>query len=131
MSSELERAVEDVLGVKGVMAVAVVDAAGEVLLARERDEPGFAEAGGLVAAALSASRVLGGFLGGGLEQAVIEYRGGPVVLAPVSRAPGATDPGDLQAVLTVRLASLADLGRLRFQLPRLLAQVAAATRPRP
>ena len=128
MSNDLERAVEDVLSVKGVLAVAVVDVGGEVLIAREREGPGFADAGGLVASALSASRVLGGFLGGGLEQAVIEYRGGPVVLAPVARAPGATDPGDLQVVLTLRLGSLADLGRVRFQLPRLLAQVAAATR---
>lgn len=128
MSRELERAVQEVLAVKGVLAAAVVDGSGEVLVALEREGIGFADAGGLVAAALSASRVLGGFLGGGLEQAVIEYRGGPVVLAPVARVPGATDPGDLQAVLTLRLASIGDLGRVRFQLPRLLAQVAAATR---
>lgn len=129
MSASLDRVLEDVLAVKGVLAVAVVDVGGEVLAAAEREAPGFRQAGGLVASALSASRVLGGFLGGGLEQAVIEYRGGPVVLSPVPRSPGATDPGDVQMVLTVRLASLADLGRVRFQLPRLLAQVAAAGPP--
>lgn len=127
MSNDLKRTIDDLLAVKGVLAVAVVDVTGEVLVSAEREAPGFGDAGGLVAAALSASRVLGGFLGGGLEQAVIEYRGGPVVLAPVPRAPGATDPGDVQVVLTLRLASLADLGRVRFQLPRVMAQVAAAS----
>jgi predicted regulator of Ras-like GTPase activity (Roadblock/LC7/MglB family) len=129
MKSELERVLDDVLTIKGVLAAGVVDVTGEVLAAAEREPPGFADAGGLVAAALSASRVLGGFLGGGLEQAVIEYRGGPVVLTPVPRAPGATDPGDVQVVLALRLAALADLGRVRFQLPRLVAQLAAASRP--
>ncbi len=128
MNAELERVLDDLLAVKGVLAAAVVDVGGEVLAAAEREPPGFDSAGGLVAAALSASRVLGGFLGGGLEQAVIEYRGGPVVLTPVPRAPGATDPGEVQVVLTLRLAGLADLGRVRFQLPRLVAQVAAASR---
>ncbi len=126
--SDLQRVMDDVLSVKGVLAVAVVDVGGEVLAAAEREAPGFANAGGLVASALSASRVLGGFLGGGMEQTVIEYRGGPVVLSPVPRSPGSTDPGDVQMVLTLRLSSLADVGRVRFQLPRLLAQVAAAGR---
>lgn len=128
MNAELARALDDLLSIKGVMAVAVVDLGGEVLASAQHEPPGFAEAGGLVAAALSASRVLGGFLGGGLEQAVIEFRGGPIVLAPVPRAPGATDPGEIQVVLTLRLSGLADLGRVRFQLPRVVAQVAAASR---
>lgn len=126
--SDLQRVLDDVLAVKGVLAVAVVDVGGEVLAAAEREPPGFADAGGLVASALSASRVLGGFLGGGMEQTVIEYRGGPVVLSPVPRLPGATDPGDAKMVLTLRLSSLADVGRVRFQLPRLLAQIAVAGR---
>ncbi len=128
MSRELERVVKDLLAIKGVLAAAVVDVEGEVLAAAEREPPGFAEAGALVAAALSASRVLGGFVGGGLEQAVIEYRGGPVLLAPVPRSPGATDPGEIQMVLTLRLAALGDLGRVRFQLPRVVAQAAASAR---
>ncbi len=128
MNSELERVLDDLLAIKGVLAVAVVDVSGEVLAAAEHEAPGFASAGGLVASALSASRVLGGFLGGGLEQAVIEYRGGPVVLTPVPRAPGATDPGEVQVVLTLRLTALADLGRVRFRLPQVVSRVAAAVR---
>jgi predicted regulator of Ras-like GTPase activity (Roadblock/LC7/MglB family) len=128
VNPELERSLDEALAIKGVLAAAIVDLGGEVLASAQHELPGFAEAGGLVAAALSASRVLGGFLGGGLEQAVIEFRGGPVVLAPVPRAPGATDPGEIQVVLTLRLSGLADLGRVRFQLPRVVAQVAAASR---
>lgn len=128
MNRELERVLGDLLEIKGVLAAAVVDVGGEVLAAAEREAPGFASAGGLVAAALSASRVLGGFLGGGLEQAVIEYRGGPVVLTPVPGAPGSTDPGEVEVVLTLRLASLADLGRVRFQLPQVVSRVAAVSR---
>ena len=128
MNGEMEGVLDDLLAIKGVLAAAVVDVGGEVLAAAEHEAPGFASAGGLVAAALSASRVLGGFLGGGLEQAVIEYRGGPVVLTPVPRAPGSTDPGEVQVVLTLRLATLADLGRVRFQLPQVVSRVAAASR---
>ena len=128
MNSDLERVVQELLAIRGVLAAAIVDLRGEVLASGEREPPGFAEAGSLVAAALSASRVLGGFVGGGLEQAVIEYRGGPVVLVPVERSPGSTDPGEVQVVLTLRLSALADLGRVRFQLPRVVAQAAAASR---
>ena len=128
MRSSLERVVQELLAIRGVVAAAVVDLNGEVRASGEREPPGFAEAGALVAAALSASRVLGGFVGGGLEQAVIEYRGGPVVLVPVQRSPGSTDPGEVQVVLTVRLSAMADLGRLRFQLPRVVALAAAASR---
>ncbi len=128
MRSSLEQVVQELLAIRGVLAAAVVDLNGEVLASGEREPPGFAEAGALVAAALSASRVLGGFVGGGLEQAVIEYRGGPVVLVPVQRSPGSTDPGEVQVVLPVRLSALADLGRVRFQLPRVVAHAAAASR---
>lgn len=130
MSDALEQVVQELLAIRGVMAAAVVDVHGEVRAAGEREPPGFGDSGALVAAALSATRVLGGFVGGGLEQAVIEYRGGPVVLVPVQRSPGSTDPGEVQVVLTVRLASLADLGRVRFQLPRVVLLAAAASRDR-
>jgi hypothetical protein len=127
VSGDLGALTSDALAIKGVLAVALVEESGEVRADEAREGPGFADAGPLVAAALAASRVLGGFVGGDLRQTVIEYRGGPVVLAPLPRAPGSTDPGTTGMVLALRLASIADLGRLRFQLPRLLAQFAAAT----
>ncbi|CAN5817914.1 hypothetical protein BH23DEI1_BH23DEI1_21380 [soil metagenome] len=127
MRRDLPSLLSDVLTVKGVLAVAVVDESGEVRGEEAREPPGFSDAGPLVASALAASKVLGGFVGGDLQQTVIEYRGGPVVLAPLPKSPGATDPGSTGMVLVLRLASIADLGRIRFQLPRLLAQFAAAT----
>jgi predicted regulator of Ras-like GTPase activity (Roadblock/LC7/MglB family) len=120
---DLPSLLSDVLTVRGVLAVALIDESGAVRASQAIEPPGFAEAGPLVASALAASRVLGDFVGGDLRQTVIEYRGGPVVLAPLPRS---ADP-EAATVLALRLASLADLGRIRFQLPRLLAQFAAAT----
>jgi hypothetical protein len=113
----------EALGVPGVVAVAVINGDGDLLGADHREEPGFAEAGSLLAAALAASSVLAESLGGDLQQAVLEYRGGPLVLAIVPHAPG-TPTRDLR-VLALRLRSLDDLGRARFELPRLLAGAAA------
>jgi predicted regulator of Ras-like GTPase activity (Roadblock/LC7/MglB family) len=126
-TDNLDDLLSDVLTVRGVVAVAVVDEGGAVKAEAASESPGFADAGPLIAASLAASRVLGGFLGGGLRHTVIEFRGGPVLLAPVPRSPGSTDPGDTGMVLAMRLAGLGDLGRVRFQLPRLLAQFAATT----
>jgi hypothetical protein len=117
----------EILGVRGVLAVALVDASGEVCAHDAREGLGFADAGPLVASALAASRVLGDFMGGELRQSVIEYRGAPLVLTPLPSAPGPDDPTPAGMVLALRLASIADLGRLRVRLPRLLAQCANAT----
>jgi predicted regulator of Ras-like GTPase activity (Roadblock/LC7/MglB family) len=124
--TDVDSVISDTLTIKGVVAVALIDASGDLRASEAREGPGFAEAGPLVAAALAASRVIGDFVGGDLRQTVIEYRDGPVVLAPLPAASGdgAAPSG---AVVALRLASLADLGRVRFALPRLLARFAAAT----
>ena len=127
MSAERPAILAEVLAVTGVLSVALVDESGEVRAHDAREGLGFADAGPLVASALAASRVLGGFVGGGLRQSVIEYRGAPLVLTPLPSAPGSSESATAGMVLALRLASLADLGRLRFRLPRLLAQFANAT----
>jgi len=114
----------DALAVPGVVAVAVVNGDGDLLAAARHEPPGFDEAGSLLAAALAAAGVLADSLGGGLEQMVLEYRGGPLVVAVAPRPPG-TPTRDVR-VLALRLRTLADLGRARFELPRLLAGVADA-----
>jgi predicted regulator of Ras-like GTPase activity (Roadblock/LC7/MglB family) len=132
--NDLTSILSDVLTVRGVLAVALIDGSGAVRAEDALQPPGFAEAGPMVAAALAASRVLGGFVGGELRQTVIEYHGGPVVLAPLpgaaAGAGGEASNGSVTAddtmVVAVRLASLADLGRIRFHLPRLLARITAA-----
>ena len=53
---------------------------------RSTSPPGLSEAGSLLAAALAASGVLAESLGGGLGQAVLEYRSGPLVLAVAPHA---------------------------------------------
>jgi predicted regulator of Ras-like GTPase activity (Roadblock/LC7/MglB family) len=104
----------ETLTVPGVVAVALVDAGGAVRASLESEPPSFADAGPLVAAALAASRVLGDFVGGDHQQTVIEYGGGPLVLTPLG-----TDGG----ILVLRLSSIDDLGRVRFELPRLVARL--------
>lgn len=114
----------EALEVPGVAAVAVVSGDGELLGAAQHEPPGLSEAGSLLAAALAASGVLAESLGGGLGQAVLEYRSGPLLLA-VAPHPQGTASHDVR-VLALRLRTLADLGRARFELPRLLSGVAAA-----
>lgn len=112
----------EALAVPGVVAAAVINGDGDLLGADQHEAPGFAEAGSLLAAALAASGVLAESLGGGLGQAVLEYRSGPVLLALAPQPP--ETPTRDQRVLALRLRTLADLGRARFELPRLLARAA-------
>jgi predicted regulator of Ras-like GTPase activity (Roadblock/LC7/MglB family) len=112
------------LAVPGVVAVAVVNGDGDLLAAAAHEPPGFAEAGSELAAAYAAARVLAESLGGPLRQSVLEYRGGPVVLAV---APHPSDAPEANVrVLVLRLRALDDLGRARFELPHLLAAIAEA-----
>jgi len=110
------------LEVPGVVAAALLNGDGDLLATAEHEPPGFAEAGSLLAAALAASGVLAQSLGGELRQGVIEFEGGPLLLALAPHAPGAPTR-DLR-VLALRLRTLAALGRARFELPRLWAGTA-------
>lgn len=120
----MKAALDDALLIPGVVAAAVVSGDGDLLAAVQHESPGLAEAGSLLAAALAASGVLAESLGGDLGQAVLEYRSGPLLLAVAPR--GAATPSAEVRVLALRLRTLADVGRARFELPRLLAGVAAA-----
>ncbi len=131
---------EAALAVPGVTAAALMSGDGDLLATATAEAPGFEDAGPQLAAALAAARVLSEPLGGGLSQAVLEYRSGPVVLAFVPEPEGAADDGNTDPagetepaalapesnprVVVLRLRTLADLGRARFELPRLLAAAA-------
>lgn len=115
---------DEALAVPGVTAAAVVNGDGDLLAAATREPPGFEDAGSELAAAFAAARVLAQSLGGDLQQSVLEYRSGPVVLAVAPHGPAT--PAAKVLVLVLRLRTLGDLGRARFELPRLLAGVAAA-----
>ena len=119
----MKQLLDEALAVPGVTAAAVVNGDGDLLAAATREAPGFEEAGSELAASYAAARVLAESLGGPLRQTVLEYRGGPVVLAVAPHAEDAPQAG--VRVLVLRLRSSSDLGRARFELPRLLAGIAA------
>ncbi len=80
-------------------------------------------ASGLIASSLASSQVLAGLMGEGeLQQAMIEYDKGPILITPLQRADEATS--DYVAVVT--LSSTAFLGRAKFQLRKLLPKVSEA-----
>lgn len=114
----------EALAVPGVTAAAVVSGDGDLVVTATREPPGFDDAGSELAASYAAALVLAESLGGALQQSVLEYRGGPVVLA-VAPHPADAHQASLR-VLVLRLRATSDLGRARFELPRLLAAIAAA-----
>ena len=120
----MKQVLNEALSVPGVTAVAVVSGDGDLVASATREPPGFEDAGSELAAAYAAARVLAESLGGELRQTILEYRGGPVVLA-VAPHPADAHQASVR-VLVLRLRSPSDLGRARFELPRLLANVAAA-----
>jgi predicted regulator of Ras-like GTPase activity (Roadblock/LC7/MglB family) len=120
----MKQVLNEALAVPGVTAAAVVSGDGDLVASATREPPGFEEAGSELAASYAAARVLAESLGGALRQSVLEYRGGPVVLAVAPHAVGAHEAS--VRVLVLRLRAASDLGRARFELPRLLAGLAAA-----
>lgn len=120
----MKQVLNEALAVPGVTAAAVVSGDGDLVASATREPPGFEEAGSELAASYAAARVLAESLGGALRQTVLEYRGGPVVLA-VAPYPADAHQASVR-VLVLRLRSPGDLGRARFELPRLLAGIAAA-----
>jgi len=114
----------EALAVPGVTAAAVVSGDGDLVGWATGEPPGFEDAGTELAASYAAARVLAESLGGALRQSILEYRGGPVVLAVAPHPADAS--GASVRVLVLRLRTPSDLGRARFELPRLLAGLAAA-----
>ena len=116
----LNECLEEVASISGVTAVAVVDAHGVVLEGTTTGSVDLGQLGGRIGSTLGASRALGELLGEGeVRQATIEYRDGPILVAPL----GAGDDGH---TVVISLDSIAPLGRVRFQLKRLLPQFETA-----
>ena len=126
-SAELQAALRALLGVRGITSAAVAGADGELIDGLSLGDEELAGLRELVPTALASSRALGGLLGeGAVRQALIEYREGPVLLAPIDG--GSDDEGGPVAV--IGLANVTDLGRVRFQLKRHLASLAEALQVR-
>ncbi|HEX7022304.1 MAG TPA: roadblock/LC7 domain-containing protein [Trueperaceae bacterium] len=110
-----------VLEIRGVTSAAVVSGEGFIVEGVSGNDMDLGFVGGLIASSLASSRVLAGLLGEGeISQTMIEYEGGPVLLTPLDA--GAEDG----YVAVVTLDSAATLGRARFQLRKLLPEIAQA-----
>lgn len=117
----LREELRGLLGVRGVTSVAVAGADGSLVEGLALGDHELAALQELVPTALASSHALGGLLGEGpVQQALVEYAQGPVLLAPIA------DDGDGAFVAVVGLASVNDLGRVRFQLKRRLGGLATA-----
>lgn len=115
---------EQVAAINGVTAAAVVSEEGYLVEGTTSGALDLDVLGGLIGSTLGASRALGEMLGeGDVQQATIEYRDGPVLVVPL------VDEAEGNAVV-ITLASIAPLGRVRFQLRRLLPEIGMAVAAR-
>lgn len=116
------------LDVRGVVSAAVAGADGGLVDGVALGETGLTELEELVPTALASSKALGALIGEGpVEQSLVEYAEGPVLLAPL----GDEDEDGAGHVVVVALESVSDLGRVRFQLKRLLSALGEGLRTEP
>jgi len=101
--------------VEGVMGWALVGEDGFVLEAASQPEVELGEVlGGLGASVLATARAVAEELGKGpLEEVMVEYPEGPVLLVPTGKGP----------VLLVLLDQVASLGRARLALKKILPEL--------
>lgn len=116
----LEDLLKQALEIKGVRGAAVVNDEGLVLQSVAKGSLDLGFIGESIVAGLASTRVLAGLLGEGeVSQTMIEYEQGPVLLTPLAK-----DAAGHTAVLVLDAAGT--LGRVRFQLRRLLPEIARA-----
>lgn len=110
------------LQIRGVTSAAVVSGEGFIVEGVSSNDMDLGFVGGLIASGLASSRVLASLLGEGeVSQTMIEYEDGPVLLTPLQAG---NDEDGYVAVIT--LDSTNNLGRARFQLRKLLPEIAQA-----
>lgn len=116
----LKPLLQQVLEIRGVRSAAVVDGDGLVLEGVSSEGTDLSFLGGAIASCLASSKALAGLLGEGrMTQTMIEYENGPVLMTPLE-----SDGKEFIAVLTLEAASA--LGRVRFQLRKLLPELSQA-----
>jgi len=119
----LKDVLRELLSIRGVRSVAVAGADGSLVDGLALGEDALRSLQELVPTALASSRALGGLLGdAAVQQALVEYEEGPVLLAPIDGGAGE----DRMHVAVIGIADVADLGRVRFQLKRRLPALAQA-----
>ncbi len=108
--------------IKGVTSAAVVNDEGFIVegVASNKMDLGFV--GSLIASGLASSQVMANLMGEGkILQTMIEYKSGPVLLTPLQEETVESEGG---YVAVITLDSNSNLGRARFQLRKLLPQIA-------
>lgn len=120
---DLEGELSSLLEVKGVTSASVVGADGVLVAGAEGVAGDLLRVAELVPSALGSSHALGGLLGDGeVSQTLVEFERAPVLLVPLA----GEDAGSSGHVAVLTLASVADLGRVRFRLKGMLPRVAHA-----
>lgn len=115
----LTELLDQVAAIKGVGSAAVVSGDGFLLEGSSNNDVDLDFIGGLIASGMASSRALASLLGeGGVQQAMIEFEQGPVLLVPLPN-------GDDGYTMVVTLDNAGTLGRVRFQLRRLLPEIAS------
>lgn len=109
---------DQVAAIKGVGSAAVVSGDGFLLEGSSNNAVDLEFVAGLIASGMASSRALASLLGEGeVRQTMIEFEQGPVLLVPLP-----DDEQGYTVVVTIDTANT--LGRVRFQLRRLLPEIA-------
>ncbi|SRR5690554_1268805 len=115
----LKSHLENMLAIKGVTGVAIVSTDGFIVEGASEEDFDLSFIGGLVASSLASSKVLADLMGeGDIKQTMIEYEKGPVLMTPLD----SHGVAGYVAVLTLDTATT--LGRVRFQLRKMLPELA-------
>lgn len=110
---------ESMLEIRGVTGVAIVSTDGFIVEGASKADFDMSFIGGLVASSLASSKVLSDLMGDGdIKQTMIEYENGPVLMTPLD----SHGVAGYVAVLTLDTATT--LGRVRFQLRKMLPELA-------
>ena len=108
--------------IKGVTSAAVVNDEGFIVEGVASGEMDLGFVGSLIASGLASSQVMANLMGEGeILQTMIEYESGPVLLTPLQKETVESEGG---YVAVITLDSTSSLGRARFQLRKLLPQIA-------
>lgn len=119
---DLKTVLDEIVRIKGVTSVALIGHDGFVVesMAAEGVSIDLDFLGGVAASSLASSQSLAEFFGkGDVNQAMIEFEEGPVLLTPVGEK-------GRQYLLLNTLDSTQNLGRVRFQLKKYLPRVLEA-----
>jgi len=105
------------LNIKGVISAAVVSGEGFIVEEASNSDQDLGFVGGIIASGLASSNVLAELLDGGkVSQMMIEYEEGPVLMIPL-------ESNDENYVVLTTIDSIANLGRARFQIRKLLPDI--------